>query len=64
MEPTIQLIQLMMRVEREAEAHRHRHGSYGDNFEAEKSVCSDKCDHRSKPRFTLPRRRQPCECSS
>jgi len=64
MDPTIQLIQLMLRIEREAEAHRHRHGSYGDNFEAEKPVCPDECDHRAKPRFILPRRRQRCECSS
>jgi len=64
MDPTIQLIQLMLRVEREAEAQRRPQVSYRDNFEDEKPLRPAKRDNRIKHIFDLPRRRQQGECAS
>ena len=64
MGPTIQLIQLMLRVEREAEAQRRPYMAYRDDLADEKPVrlLAHKRDNGIKRVFNLLRRRQPCEC--
>jgi hypothetical protein len=64
MGPTIQLIQLTVRVEREAEAQGRPYMVYRDDFVDEKPVrlLSHKRDNRIKRILNLLRRRQPCEC--
>jgi len=63
MDPTIQLIQLMLRVEREVEAQRRPQVSPRDNLMDEKPVRPTKRDNRIKHIFNLLRRRQQGECS-
>ena len=63
MDPTIQLIQLMLRVEREAEAQCRPYMAYRDDLVDEKPVrlLAHKGDNRIKRILNLLRRRQPCE---
>jgi hypothetical protein len=65
MEPTIQLIQLTLRVEREAEAQRRPYMVYRDDLVDEKPVrlLAHQRDNRVKRIFNLFRRRQPYECA-
>ena len=63
MDPTIQLIQLTLRVEREAEAQRRPYMAYRNDLADEKTVRSPKRDNRIKRNFNLLRRRQRCECA-
>ena len=63
MDPATQLIQLMLRVEREAEAQRRPYMAYRDDLADEKTVRSPKRDNRIKRNFNLLRRRQRCECA-
>ncbi len=64
MGPTVQLIQLVVRVEREAEGQYRPHSTYRDDFADEKQVrlLAHKRDNRIKRILNLLRRRQPCEC--
>lgn len=63
MGPTIQLIHLTVRAEREAEAQCHSFTVYQDDFVDEKMVrrLAYKQDHRIKRILNLFRRQQPCE---
>jgi hypothetical protein len=61
MDPNIQLIQLMLRVEREAEVQRPPQVSYRNDLADENPVCSTKRDNRTKQSFNLPRRRRQYE---
>jgi hypothetical protein len=63
MGPAIQLIQLTLRVEREAEAQRRPYMAYRDDFAAEKVVRPPEQGNRIKGNFNLLRRRQRCECA-
>lgn len=63
MGPTIQLIQLIVRAEREAEAQCHPAVAYRYDFADEKPVhrLAYQQDHRIKRILNLFRRQQPCE---
>jgi hypothetical protein len=61
MDPTIQLIQLMLRVEREAERQRRSSMAYRDDLADEKTVHPPRRDNRIKDNFNLLHRRQRCE---
>ena len=63
MGPTIQLIQLTVRAEREAEAQCRPAMAYRDDFADEKSVrlTAYQQDSRVKRIWNLFRRQQPCE---
>jgi hypothetical protein len=63
MGPEIQLIQLSLRVEREAEAQRRPYMAYRDGFADEEVVRPRKQSNRIKGSFNLFRRRQLCECA-
>jgi hypothetical protein len=63
MDPTIQLIQLTLRVEREAEAQRRSSMAYRDDLVDEKPVRPSKRENRVKGSFDLFYRRQRCECA-
>ena len=63
MNPAIQLIQLTLRVEREAEAQRRPYMAYRNDLADEKPVRPPKRDNRIKGNFNLLRRRQRCECA-
>ena len=63
MEPTIQLIHLMLRAEREEEAQRRLHMTPTDNLVEEKPIYSPKRDNHIKRNFNSPCRQQWCECS-
>ena len=63
MNPTIQLIQLMLRVEREAEAQRRPSMAYRDDLVDEKPVRPSKRENCVKGNFSLLYRRQQCECA-
>ena len=64
MGPTIQLIQLTVRAEREAEAQCRPYIAYRDDLANEKPLrlLAHKPDNRIKRILNLFRRRQPCEC--
>jgi hypothetical protein len=53
-------IQLMLRMEREAQAQRRQYKSYRDDLEDEKTVRLER-DNLVKRIFN-PRRQQQCEC--
>ena len=61
MDPNIQLIQMMLRVEREEAAHCRPQVTDSTDLAAEKPVYPAKSENRIKPIFTLARRRQLCE---
>lgn len=63
MGPTIQLIHLTVRAEREAEAQCHSFTVYRDDFADEEPVRRPAYspDHRIKRILNLFRRQQPCE---
>ena len=63
MGPTIQLIHLALRVERENEAKRHPHPAAVDNFAAEIPARPTGRNNQSNRIFNLPRRRPQCECA-
>ena len=63
MDSAIQLIQLTLRVEREAEAQRRLYTAYRDDLADEKTVRPSKQDNRIKHNFNLLHRRQWCECA-
>jgi hypothetical protein len=63
MGPATQLIQLSLRVEREAEAQRRPYMAYRDDFVDEGVVRPPEQDNRIKGNFSLLRRRQWCECA-
>jgi len=64
MGPNIQLIQLTLRVERNAEAQRRPQMAYSDDLAAEKPVyrSTPKRNSRVKRSFNLTHRQQNCEC--
>ena len=62
MSPVIQLIQLTLRVEREAEAQRRPYVAYRDNLADEKTVRPSKQENRVKGNVNLFRQQQ-CECA-
>jgi hypothetical protein len=63
MNPTIQLIQLTLKVEREAEVQRRPYMVYRDDLVDEKPVRPSKREDRVKGSFNLLHRRQQCECA-
>ena len=63
MDSAIQLIQLTLRVEREAEAQRRPYVAYRDDLADEKTVRPPKRDNRIRRNFNLLHRRQRCECA-
>ena len=63
MGPTIQLIQLTLRFEREAERQRHSSMAYRDDLADEETVHPLRQDNRIKDNFNLLHRRQQCECA-
>jgi hypothetical protein len=63
MGPTIQLIQLTLRVEREAKIQRRSSMAYRDELVDERTVHPPKQDNRIKDNFNLLHRRQQCECA-
>ena len=62
MNPVIQLIQLTLRVEREAEAQRRPYMAYRDGLADEKTVRPSKQENRVKGNVNLFRQQQ-CECA-
>ncbi len=56
-------VQLMLRVEREAEAQRRLYMTYRDVLADEKPIRPPKRDNRIKRIFNPFRRRQRCECA-
>lgn len=62
MGPTIQLIQLTLRIERENEAQRRPHPAAVDNFAEELPVRSVSRGNHTSHIFQEPRRPQ-CECA-
>jgi hypothetical protein len=63
MGPTIQLIQLTLRFEREAERQRRSSMAYRDDLADEKTVHPLRQDNRIKDNFNLLQRRQQRECA-
>jgi hypothetical protein len=63
MNPSIELIQLTVRIERDEAAKRHQHLAHSDDFADETPVRSAERDNRIKHIFKLPRRRPQCECA-
>ena len=63
MGPNIQLIQLTLRIEREAEAQRRPYMAYRDDLVDENPVRPSRQDNRIEGDFNLLRRRQQCECA-
>ena len=63
MGPAVQLIQLTLRVEREAEAQRRPYMAYRDDFVGEEVVRPPEQYNRIKGNFNLLRRRECCECA-
>ena len=63
MGPTIQLIQLTLRIEREAKIQRRSSMAYRDDLADEKTVHPSKQDNRIKDNFNLLHRRQQFECA-
>ena len=63
MGPSTQLIQLTLRVEREADAQRRPYMAYRDDLADERTVRLPKRDNRIKRNFDLLYRRQQCECA-
>ncbi len=56
-------VQLMLRVEREAEAQRRPYMAYRDDLADEKPVRPPKRDNLFERIFNPLRRRQRCECA-
>ena len=63
MSPTIQLIQLTLRIEREAEKQRHPSTAYSDDLAAEKGASPFKRGDRVNGSSHLFFQRQQCECA-
>jgi hypothetical protein len=63
MGPSTQLIQLSLRVEREAEAQRRPYMAHRDDLADEKTVHLPKRDNRIKRNSNLLHRRQQSECA-
>ena len=63
MDSAIQLIQLTLRVEREAEAQRHPYMTHRDDLADEKPVGPSRRVNRIKRNFDLLHRKQQCECA-
>ena len=63
MNPEIQLIQLTLRVEREAEAQRRPYVAYRDDLADEKTVSPPKRENCVKGNVNLLYRQQQCECA-
>jgi len=63
MGPTIQLIHLTLRFEREAQIQRRSSMAYRDDPADEKTVHPPRQDNRIKDNFNLLHRRQRCECA-
>ncbi len=63
MNPTIQLIQLTVKFERQEKAQRHSFTTQSNGRTNEKSVSLLKLNNRIKHIFTPPHRQQCCQCA-
>ena len=63
MNPTIQLVQLTVRFERQEKAQRHSFVTHRDGLPNEQSGYLPNLSNRIKQFFNPPRHQQCCECA-